>query len=104
MYAQDDGADVVIVGCPNGLDWEVMHEGASVRLRASEGEEEIVAIEEWRRIVFEFADAVAAFYAASAPKQFSDPYEEQAFAAFQNEWARRRGAGVAGPGRSVSGA
>jgi hypothetical protein len=92
MYAEDDGADVAIVGCPSGIDWQVTHEGANVRLRTLDGEEEIVTLEEWRRIVLEFADAVAAFYAASAPKQFSHPYDEQGFAAFQAEWARRRGA------------
>jgi hypothetical protein len=92
MYAQNDGADVDIDGCPSGIDWEVIHEGANVRLRASEGQEELVPLAEWRRTVFEFADAVAAFYAASAPKQPSDSYDAQGFAAFQAEWARRRNA------------
>jgi hypothetical protein len=104
MYAQNDGADVAIVGCFNGLDWEVVHAGANVRLRACVGEEEIVTLGEWRRIVFAFADAVADFYAASAPKRATDETDAQGFAAFQAEWNRRRGLVAAGPGRSISGA
>ena len=92
MHVQHDSADVSIMGCPSGIDWEVIHEGANVRLRTSEAEEEILPLEEWRRIVFEFADAVSAFYAASAPKQFSDDYDAQGFAVFQAEWTRRRNA------------
>jgi hypothetical protein len=80
----------------------VIHEGANVRLRTFAGGEEIVTLDEWRRIVLAFADAVAAFYAASAPKQPSDETDAQGFAAFQAEWARRRGKGAAGPGRSIS--
>ena len=99
MYALNDGADVDIGGCNTWIDWEVIHEGANVRLRTSEGEEEIVPLAEWRRTVLEFADAVAAFYAASAPKQPSDETDAQGFAAFQAEWARRRGRGR--PGRIV---
>jgi hypothetical protein len=90
MYPQDNSADVFIMGCSSGVDWEVHHEGDRVRLRTYQGEEEMLSLEEWRRIVAAFADAVASFYAASAPKQFSDSYDAQGFAAFQAEWARRR--------------
>jgi len=92
MHPQDDSADIFIMGCNRGVDWEVHHEGERVRLRTYEGEEEIIALAEWRRIVFGFADAVAGFYAASAPKQPYDETDAQGFAAMQAEWSRRRDA------------
>lgn len=92
MHPQDDSADIFIMGCSSGVDWEVHHEGDRIRLRTYEGEEEILTAEEWRQAVWSFADAVAGFYAASQPKQFSDDYDAQGFAVFQNEWTRRRSA------------
>ncbi len=95
MYTQDGSADVLIVECNNGVDWEVRHQDGVVELRFENGTEVTVSTREWRGAVLEFADAIAAFYDASAAKQPADELEAEGFEAFRVEWARRREA-VAG--------
>lgn len=92
MYDVPDHDEVVIVGCPNGEDFEVDHrEGdSSVLVRAIGGREWSVDRDSWREAVFTFADAVSEFYARSSPKR---PTADDAagFQAFRSEWERRRG-------------
>ncbi|HJT79412.1 MAG TPA: hypothetical protein VJ739_19605 [Gemmataceae bacterium] len=84
--------DVTICGCPNGEDFEILHEvdGAGVVIRTADGRSWQLSWPEWRAAVFGFADRVSAFYAACSPKQ---PCEEDAagFKKFRSEWERRRG-------------
>jgi hypothetical protein len=85
-------ADVAICGCPNGEDFEVLHEvrGTGVIVQGADGREWHVNWPEWRATVFDFADRVSLFYAACSPKQ---PSAEDAagFMKFRAEWERRRG-------------
>jgi hypothetical protein len=84
--------DVAVCGCPNGEDFEIIHEvsGTGVVVRAADGREWQIGWPEWRTTVFGFADRVSAFYAACSPKQ---PSAEDAagFQKFRAEWERRRG-------------
>jgi hypothetical protein len=84
--------DVVISGCPNGVDFEVLHEPSNqnVIIRASDGREWRVACSEWRVAVLAFADRVSEFYAACSPKQPTDD-DAPGFTKFMAEWERRRG-------------
>lgn len=92
MYDLPDQDEVVIVGCPDGEDFEVDHrEGdALVLVRAAGGLEWSVDRDSWRDAVCTFADGVSEFYAMSSPKR---PTADDAagFRAFQAEWERRRG-------------
>lgn len=66
--------DVVISGCPSGVDFEVLHGGddTEVLVHADDGRDWRIQRWEWRAAVFEFADRVSGFYAASSPKRPSD--------------------------------
>jgi hypothetical protein len=92
MYDVPDQDDVAIVGCFNGVDFEVDHRdgGTSVLVRGADGRGWSVDRQSWRDAVFAFADAVSEFYARSSPKR---PAADDAdgFRAFQDEWERRRG-------------
>jgi hypothetical protein len=92
MWDTPDREDVVICGCPNGEDFEVLHDvtGAGVIVRTTEGGEWVVSWPEWREAVFAFADRVSRFYDACSPKQPSDG-DAAGFRKFQAEWKRRRG-------------
>lgn len=92
MYDVPEQDDVVIVGCPNGEDFEVVHreEDASVLVRVADGRDWSVDRDSWRDAVFTFADAVAEFYARSSPKRPTAD-DSTGFRAFQAEWERRRG-------------
>lgn len=90
MYEQSDSADVFVMGCGNGANFDVIRTAPGVSVRAADGRDWSVSTEEWRTAVFAFADQVAAFYEACAPKQPSDE-DAPGWRAFQSEWARRRG-------------
>jgi hypothetical protein len=90
MYSQTDSDDVLIMGCSNGVTWEVQHQHDHVLVRTAEGAEERLTAQHWQQTVLAFADAVAQFYAVSLPKVPADAYEAAGYAAFQAEWQRRR--------------
>lgn len=92
MYDVAGESDVLILGCPNGEDFEVDHRegGNLVVVRAPEGREWFVDRDSWREAVFAFADAVSEFYARSLPKRPS-PEGAAGYRAFEAEWERRRG-------------
>ncbi len=92
MYAKNDLTEVDIMGCPNGIDWTVLHEGDKVRLITEEGEETVVDLEDYRHEVFRFADKIEAFYESATPKIMpKDRIDREGYDAFWNEWRRRRG-------------
>ena len=81
-----------LLSCPNGVNWWVEHREATVELTFGDGAHVRVPHEEWRHAVVRFADAVLAFYLASAPKELSDPPSHDSYPAFWGEWMTRRGA------------
>ncbi len=84
--------NIWIVGCPNGIDWSVIHEGDSVRLVLDDGTEEVIPMDEYRKEVFRFADEIEDFYHSCSPKVLpEDDYDRNGYIAFWNEWHRRRG-------------
>ena len=68
LCPDERGENVAIVGCGNGADWSVLHEGGSVRLITASGRETSVPLSDYAREVCNFADEVAAYYAACSPK------------------------------------
>jgi hypothetical protein len=92
MWDMPGQEDVAICGCPNGEDFEILHQanGEGIVIRATDGREWIVGWPQWRAAVFVFADAVSDFYAACSPKQPSDE-DVAGFKKFWSEWERRRG-------------
>lgn len=87
MIANDDLSKVDICGCPNGVDWSVLHEEDEVVLITESGKATRIPRNEYQKTVFSFADEVESFYRKSIPK--SVPKEEFArngYIAFWNEW------------------
>ena len=92
MIPEDDLENVAIVGCPNGIDWTVLHEGDAVRLILDDGYETVVDMDDYRREVLAFADKVEAFYDSCVPRALpDDEFEKNGYNAFWCEWRRRRG-------------
>jgi hypothetical protein len=90
MYEVEGTDDVLIFGCPGGIDFEVIHDGDNVVLREADGRMRRVALAEWRCAVCAFSDTVRAFYEASLPKQPHDEDGANGFRKFMAEWDRRR--------------
>lgn len=87
MYAGDDGNTVDIVGCDNGVDWNVIHEGDIVKLITSTNKTTIVPIEEYKKVVLNFAEAIEEFYNKCTSKILpEDEIDREGYLAFWNEW------------------
>lgn len=93
MYAEEDGARCLILGCPNGVDWTIQHDGNDVVMNAPGHEDDPVRIpfSQFRDEVFRFADQIEAFYRSCTPKtEPDDEIDRAGWAAFRREWHRRR--------------
>jgi hypothetical protein len=92
MYANEDLSSVDIGGCPNGVDWSVIHEDGKIKFVTEAGRETLISIDDYRNDVFAFADKIEDFYKKSSPKKLSeaDAMMRDGYTAFWNEWRRRR--------------
>ena len=91
LIPNGDLTEVSIIGCDNGIDWSVIHEGGSVKLILEDGSEEIVPIGSYAAEVCRFADKIEAYYSACTPKAMpKDEFDRNGYIAFWNEWHRRR--------------
>jgi hypothetical protein len=88
----ENGPDVQIHGCPNGIDWTITHlEDGTVKHVTATGTEAIIAFNIYRNDVMAFADAVEQFYKRSQPKVLpDDKLDVEGYMAFWNEWHRLR--------------
>ena len=91
IFPNDKLDNVTIVGCNDGIDWSVIHNGDTVILELENGTRENISITEYKQEVFKFADKVEAFYLSCAPKKIpKDKIDRDGYIAFWNEWHRRR--------------
>ena len=90
IFEVDGQADVQIVGCNSGIDFEVIRIADEVILTAQDGTKYRVTFSDWSKAVCEFSDSVREFYSASSPKQPEEDWEIRSFHKFLSEWSRRR--------------
>lgn len=90
VYANETLDSVEIVGCPNGIDWSVIHQGNEVKLITESGNEVLVNISEYKKTVLDFTNQIEAFYLSCSPKTLpNDKIDKNGYIAFWNEWHRR---------------
>lgn len=82
--------DLVNLGCPDGVNWWVRHNRDAVVLTREDGVEARTTPAAWAQAVARFADQVAAFYEASAPREPSGEHASEWFNALWQEWNRLR--------------
>jgi hypothetical protein len=92
MKENGDLESVLIVGCPNGVDFSVIHESDNVKITTKSGNEICVDFNEYQSKINAFADSVESYYEKCLPKDLSkcDSIERNGYIAFWNEWKRRR--------------
>lgn len=87
----DDGENVHVCGCPNGIDWTVRHAEGSVELILEDGYTVTVPMDEYRREVLAFVRKIEDFYNRSLPKELDALcLEAEAYPRFWKEWHRRK--------------
>lgn len=92
MMANGDLSSVDIGGCPNGIDWSVIHEDGKIKLVTESGKETFIDIDNYREEVYTFVDKIDAFYKKCSPKNLTevDVMSRDGYTAFWNEWRRCR--------------
>ena len=92
IISNDNLDNVTISGCPNGIDWSVLHNSdGSVTLVTDDGTKEKVSLADYKEEVYKFADKIENFYSLCSPKILpKDEFDRNGYIAFWNEWHRRR--------------
>ncbi|MDE6259837.1 MAG: hypothetical protein K2M42_03090 [Oscillospiraceae bacterium] len=91
LIANGDLSEVTISGCDTGTDWSILHSDGGIKIILPFGAEEQVAFPDYQAEVFRFADKIEAYYKACQPKVIpEDEFSKNGYAAFWNEWHRRR--------------
>lgn len=91
LIADESLSKVDICGCPNGVDWSVIHEKDCVVLITEAGTGTVIPIEEYKQAVFAFADLIESFYNISEMKKLPEnEFDRNGYIAFWNEWKSLR--------------
>ena len=91
MIANESLSRVDICGCPDGVDWSVLHENDDVILITETGKRTVIPIDEYRKTVFAFADEIESFYNSAQNKIIpEDEFDRNGYIAFWNEWKTLR--------------
>jgi hypothetical protein len=80
---------VLVLGCPTGVELQVVHSAAGVSL-GRRGLEFFVSEQDWRNTVFAFAESVLAFYEREPPRNpVEDAASRMGWRAFWQEYGDR---------------
>ncbi len=79
---------LLCMGCNEGIDIEVIHQGSEITLRDKSGHEESIQGQEWRTAVLSFVAEVESFYARCSPKAevCDEKLDQPGWLAFWEEW------------------
>lgn len=83
---------VDIHGCPNGIDWNIIHlDSGYVKHETKNGTIVVMPYDDYKHQVLAFADSVEEFYKSCSPKILpDDEFEHDAYMAFWDEWHSMR--------------
>ena len=86
MVPAEDGKSVEIIGCPDGIDFDVKINGEKVLIVLEDKTELELGYEEYKSAVLKFAEQVGKFYESSTKRVYFSDYEKQGFMAFIYEY------------------
>lgn len=86
MIPSEDKLSVNIVGCNNGIDFNIIHEEENIAIITADNAEYRIPFEEYKSAVISFAKQVMDFYKANPPREFEDDFDRDGYSAFVTEW------------------
>ena len=86
LIPSQDKTSVIISGCPNGIDFDIIHEDKNIIIRTQDGSTYTVTFEDYKASVLSYAKQIEEFYHQNPPRQFEDQFDQDGFSAFCNEW------------------
>jgi hypothetical protein len=84
------GDKTILMGCNQGIYWDIRHVGDKVHHKLGNGEEVVASFDDYKKAIYAFADAVEEFYRKSEPKDLSMDSDADAFQAMWKEWRALR--------------
>ena len=91
LVFDNDMAEVYIGGCPSGIDFEVVHENGSIKLKTESEKETLIPFNLYKSEILKFVDKVEQFYIESGEKEIpEDEFNQKGYLEFWNEWRIRR--------------
>ncbi len=86
LIPSDDKKSVIIPGCGNGIDFNVIHEQERVAVVTAENTDCTVPFADYKSAVISFAEQVMDFYKFNPPREFEEDFDRDGFRAFVTEW------------------
>jgi len=86
MIPSEDKSTVSIIGCNNGIDFNIIHEEDSIAIETADHCEYRIPFEEYKKAVISFAEQVMDFYKSNPPREFEDDFDKNGYSAFVTEW------------------
>ncbi len=86
LIPSQDKTSVTIIGCPNGIDFDIIHEDNNIIIRTQEGTTYTVTFDDYKEAVLFYAKQIQDFYHQNPPRQFEEKFDQDSFSAFCNEW------------------
>lgn len=87
MIPSDDGRTVTVIGCPNGIDFDVVHDGDRVVITVFGDRSFVVGINEYKSAVLSYASQIGLFMNDAPSRIFDDELSESGYKAFMTEWS-----------------
>ena len=77
----------MIPGCGSGVDWRINHQNSMVSLESRNGSKALLSLDEYKKMVLDFASEVEGFYGDPEDKIVpEDEFEKDGFNQFWAEW------------------
>ncbi len=88
MIPDENGENyVVIMGCPNGIDWKIKHTDNVVTFESPKGAKGTLLFEEYKQLVIDFTNEIEEFYGNPQDKILPDEeFYKKGFNQFWSEW------------------
>ncbi len=91
IIPHDSEDTVEITGCPNGIDWSVLHIENYIKLVTEKGTKINIEPNVYRDVVFNFVDKIQEFYSKCQEKKLpTDDFDYRGYTKFWREWSNRR--------------
>lgn len=85
MIPSDDGKTVLVSGCSNGVDFDVIHENDNVIIKTADKKYEL-SLNEYIDSVLSYAGQVEAFLSQNPERIITDDFDNEGYNAFKTEW------------------
>lgn len=86
MIPTEDKKSVNIIGCNNGIDFNIIHEQENITIVTTENAEYSVPFADYKNTIMSFANQVMDFYKSNPPRAFENDFDKDGYSAFVTEW------------------